>query len=424
MESETRTACGRKSRRTTNLSPDQILRKRATDRVNQRAYRAKNKVQIRCLEDRIAELTYRLNKAKTELARREDIIQQLGGSVGECDPVSPDSTWGTAGHNLEETPLHTSPKDGDPAPDPGPEAATSGGGDIFHGLETFLDTIALDFGTGFTPNYLLGTAQELLSFDREAPEAVNDLGRGGSQRAAICPENDTPGPSLSTTVPSGSAEDLPVWQRSLPHIPPTSRLDEIIVNSSLKRERFTQTARQVTEFTWPRFPSIASLLNRSSESDGEPRPLSDELAALVERTSFRFLVERIALMYKLSHLLRWIVCRTKETYDAMPTYLQPTQLQLTTPHPAWVDVLTWPEARDAIIREMDWDQFDLFFELTGQTVSVGWPFPDSGAFVESPDGQLVMPHPLFEEHIRKLENWTCGKAVVEAFPFMKVHCRD
>lgn len=50
---------------------------------------------------------------------------------------------------------------------------------------------------------------------------------------------------------------------------------------------------------------------------------------------------KIAAMYNICLYLRWLITPTKRNYEAMPDYLRPIELQLTTPHPAWIDVMVW-----------------------------------------------------------------------------------
>lgn len=38
---------------------------------------------------------------------------------------------------------------------------------------------------------------------------------------------------------------------------------------------------------------------------------------------------------------QWIITPTKQNYEAMPEYLRPLEVQLTIPHPAWIDVIVW-----------------------------------------------------------------------------------
>jgi hypothetical protein len=38
---------------------------------------------------------------------------------------------------------------------------------------------------------------------------------------------------------------------------------------------------------------------------------------------------------------QWIITRSEEDYYAMPHWLRPTEAQITTAHPLWVDIIPW-----------------------------------------------------------------------------------
>lgn len=108
----------------------------------------------------------------------------------------------------------------------------------------------------------------------------------------------------------------------------------------------------------------------------------------------------------------------------MPDFMKPTVLHRTVPHPAWIDILSFPGARDELIRQGNWDVYETFKSLTGASISVTWPYPDSGAFMESVDGKSMRLNPLFEAHIRSLGNWRLGNEVSEGFPFTKPYVKQ
>lgn len=81
-----------------------------------------------------------------------------------------------------------------------------------------------------------------------------------------------------------------------------------------------------------------------------------------------------------------------------------------------------PEMRDLIITKVDWTKFEKYRNLSAKSLSVNWKYTDSGAFLESPDGQNLVLNPLFESHIRKRENWSIGPEVGEEFPVLAGFC--
>lgn len=375
-------------RRVSNLTVEQIEKKRAIDRDNQRHHRAKNKAYCRQLEQKLGELTSRLREL-------EDILAQHK----HCDARQPNPATTT-----------TLPAVCDVSILPQASMAFESG----YGVENDLDSLPLDFGAGMIVNSL-NSAQEFSFLDLNLS---NPVGGMGATAQTMLPDFSTSSATLTRpgTAIGACGSTLPDWSRMPLHIPPTCKLDEVL--QSITAACRSRTLHQ-GELAEPVFPNIHSLLNRPHNDvrNHSVQRFSDAVAAQVWRSSVESLPERIGFMYNLSHLLRWLICRSKETYDKMPKFLRPTELQRTVPHAAWVDTIVWPEARDAIIRNMDWARFEEFRVLAGLSLTVQWPYDNSTAFIEAPDKQTMLLHPIFEAHIRKAENWKLGKEVKEAFPF-------
>jgi len=51
--------------------------------------------------------------------------------------------------------------------------------------------------------------------------------------------------------------------------------------------------------------------------------------------------EKLGLMLLFGRFTRWRILQSLETYDAMPECMKPTVLQLTSPHPVWIDFIPW-----------------------------------------------------------------------------------
>src|SRR4051794_18447484 len=57
-----------------------------------------------------------------------------------------------------------------------------------------------------------------------------------------------------------------------------------------------------------------------------------------------------------------------------------------------------------------------------ETVSVNWPFDPKTTVIEQPSGEYVI-NPVFERHIRELENWSLGSKFANIFPELAPHIR-
>lgn len=402
------------SRRVSNLTVEQVEKKRAIDRENQRHCRAKNKAYVRTLEAKIEDLTRRLEESEAQLRqfqrRESSSVQSATNNRTVClDSIQ----WN---QEAEEV--------------PGPPGNQS----LPHSLnmEKRLDALPLDLGIGITVN-AFNPAEDFSLIDF----ALSDMaGTGFSWDLIPNFDPDTGGiqfgnPVLDSALlsigelPGSQNDQLPEWKMLPLNIAPTTALDEFILNTTATwRARASQAGHQHAELNEPAFPSIASLLNHSGRIDQNVSsdnhcPLSTVVAAHVFRSPVHPLPERVAFLYHLCHHIRWLVCGTKESYESIPPAMKPTQLQRTVPHPAWIDTVSWPAVRDELIRRVDvWTRFMDFRRVTGQSLSVNWPYTDSGAFLESADRKLLTLNPIFEAHIRKPENWTVSKEAADEFAFL------
>ena len=62
-------------------------------------------------------------------------------------------------------------------------------------------------------------------------------------------------------------------------------------------------------------------------------------------------------------------------------------------------------------------QAPLLDEITG--AQVGAAYEGTDALLQMPDGDELILNPVFERHMRRLENWTLGDAFHDAFPQLK-----
>ncbi|KAG9254865.1 uncharacterized protein F5Z01DRAFT_99330 [Emericellopsis atlantica] len=359
-------------RRVSNMTPAQVARKRAIDRDNQRHLRAKRKAHTRHLEEQITSLQQKLAEAEARIAvlERDTPRQPLPG--------------------LDMTSLASM-------------------------------TMPLELGPGIT----LDMTQQGGLFDLLDMNLDTDLHVHTDLDVNLPPATD--------------------WAVPIRHTPPTNRLDRFITGT-VEAWRGRLSSRQSAELSAAsQFPNVSALLEHPpgarlrappvSDSDSDSmsgisgQPLSSAASAHIHGSPLQPLVERLGMLYCLSHLVRWLVCLSRETYDRMPAFMRPTSLQRAVPHPAWVDLVLFPAARDDIIRLRDWspDRFEAYRAATARSLSANWPYADSGAVVESEsgdhDGQRAALNPIFEAHVRNLDNWTVSPEVAAAFPYMAPYVR-
>lgn len=407
------------TRRVSNMTSSQVEHKRAIDRANQQICQRRKRAKMQWLEGEVIRLTGQLEAAHERIRALE---------AGAAAAVVPVSVYQSVPVPVTmDVPLHApiviEPAALDAAGLDIPPLDASASPTALASTTASSTTIATTNSTAPTPDDARNDYDSIWTVHlRELLDPANNEDYGELGNIVFeypMPPPDTPSPQYG----EGGEITLPDWQVVPLHLPPETDLDRFIIEMTNSGRRLQQQTG-AAELSQAQFPSISSLINPNLGDDGT-RPLTFALAAHVVRNStVKSITTRIALMYLLSHLLRWLVCRNRQTYEKLPDFLKPTHLQRTVPHPAWVDAITWPAARDNIIRSEAWKKitFDEFRRVTGACMSVKWPYTDSGAFSDLGDGQNLVLSPMFEDHIRRAANWTLSKSTASRFPFMKEFC--
>lgn len=128
---------------------------------------------------------------------------------------------------------------------------------------------------------------------------------------------------------------IPQWERRPLHVAPSCRLDTVLLGIIE-----TSRERQPPEVTSSSFPSVASLLN--PKTGDTQQPISNAVGQHGKLTMLVASVpEKLACLYYMCLLLRWLIAPTKRNFEAMPAFLRPVEAQLTVPHPIWIDTIVW-----------------------------------------------------------------------------------
>ncbi|KAH7154246.1 hypothetical protein DER46DRAFT_561271 [Fusarium sp. MPI-SDFR-AT-0072] len=73
----------------------------------------------------------------------------------------------------------------------------------------------------------------------------------------------------------------------------------------------------------------------------------------------------------------------------LPTRLEPTQIQMSSPHPCWIDIFPFPELRDNLIRkQLIYDHIKFLEDLVGDIVYILPPAVPSSRCVTPPPSKL------------------------------------
>lgn len=216
---------------------------------------------------------------------------------------------------------------------------------------------------------------------------------------------------------------VPRYSAPLSRTPPTCPLDQLLLDFIRERRERTAEGRPAHEVLGPRYPSVYSLLNPAHSAYSHPlsRVFTDILAKFPDISG---LPERVSVLYIVFLIVRWQVLPNKENYERLPPWMRPSKLQLTKPHAAWIDHLPFPGMRDTIIRNYTPEEyhFDHFFVPYTTTLRLSWPYEETDTLLRSPDSDELVINPVFERHLRNLDNWKLGESFARSFPALVDTC--
>ncbi|TKA75365.1 hypothetical protein B0A49_03336 [Cryomyces minteri] len=263
------------------------------------------------------------------------------------------------------------------------------------------------------------------------------------QAQMIAPRASTPGSLVSTSTQPPyyrtTSGQHPPPQAPLPCDPrlspgplysflprtvdPTCPLDSLLLDFLAERRQRAADGVTTSSLVGPAYPSISSLLNpdRSVYSHPLSKVFTDILSKFPDLSD---LPEQVAVLYVMFLFMRWNVAPTAENYDRLPPWMKPSERQLTWPHPAWIDHLPWPSMRDKVSEAHSQYPFDSFFVPYTTTLSLNWPYEPTDCLLTTAVSKDVVGegeeelsiNPVFERHLRNLENWSLGTAFRRAHP--------
>ena len=197
---------------------------------------------------------------------------------------------------------------------------------------------------------------------------------------------------------------------------PTCPLDVILLDFLRARQREAAEGAPGPRLVGPAYPSVSSLLN--PEKSVYSHPLSKVFTDVLSKfPDISELPEKVAVLYIMFLIMRWSIFPTKENYERLPEWVVPRTTQLFQPHPAWMDYLPWPKMREKMIANPEHYPFQEWFIPYTTTLSLNWPYePTDTLLAASGNAEELMINPVFERHLRNLENWSLGDAFARAHP--------
>lgn len=199
--------------------------------------------------------------------------------------------------------------------------------------------------------------------------------------------------------------------------PPTCTLDDIILKFLAERELRAREGVPLFELAGPTDPDFSGLLRpeRIAHTHPLPRLVTDILSKF---PGFSKLPERVAALYITHCVLRWQVAPTQESYDHLPEWVRPIPLQYSSPHPCWTNYVPWPDVRNELVRHQHSYPFDNWFIPFTTSLSLNWPYDDNDTILSQPGSDEWLINPVFEQHVRNLDNWSLGPAFARTHPVL------
>ncbi|KAG4444282.1 hypothetical protein IFR05_000257 [Cadophora sp. M221] len=454
-----RRTTGSSSRGVANLTPDQLAKKRANDREAQRAIRERTKNQIENLELKIRELTSQqpyqelqhvIRQKEQVEAENVEIKKRLNSVLLLIQPM-------VGQHAQDGPPMYNSPAQHYVPNRPGsssnfnsttPNSAASpvvgaGGGPAWpapnapmgHGLGNYSQMLNAQAQLSkqkhdMAHNLDMGPERLGLDFLLDGTQRINKIpnGTNGTHESAfqqISRGQDASSPVHHRSNSMGSHSGYPpvTGQEMTGHTapirngPPTCPLDNILLDFLQERQQQAAEGVATPKLVGPAYPSVSSLLNPSKAAASHPlsKVFTDILGTFPDLST---LPEKVAVLYVMFLIMRWQISPTQENYDRLPEWVTPRPSQLFTPHPAWIDHLPFPKMRDRLVRDYNPRDylFDNFFIPFTTTLSLNWPYEPTDTLLSSVEGEDLVINPVFERHLRLLDNWSLGPAFAKAFP--------
>jgi hypothetical protein len=283
--------------------------------------------------------------------------------------------------------------------------------DMAHNLDMGPERLGLDFlldgkqRINKIPNGINGSQE---------PSSFQQMLKGSDKGS---PEHQRTNSIGSHASYNGGALEMTGHAAPIRNGPPTCPLDSLLLDFLHERQQQAADGVATPKLVGPAYPSVSSLLNPARSLNSHPlsKVFTDILGTFPDLST---LPEKVAVLYIMFLIMRWQISPTQENYDRLPDWVAPRASQLFTPHPAWIDHLPWPKMRDRLVRDYNPRDylFDNFFVPFTATLSVNWPYEPTDTLLSSPENDDLMINPVFERHLRRLENWSLGPAFAKTFP--------
>ncbi|EME44848.1 hypothetical protein DOTSEDRAFT_87360 [Dothistroma septosporum NZE10] len=448
------------SRGVANLTPDQLAKKRANDREAQRAIRERTRNTIESLERRIREL-----ESQQPYQELQRVVQERDRALSECEELRKrlGSIAGIVGGSQRPDLNELAALTAQQSPLPPVETnqhnqkayATPGQGQppVEQQQQQQQHHIHPELRSPQSPNTQTSPPSRTASTDPayQAGEATvrrwspsldhapnfsatngvqHDQRPSSSSHLQQTPNGDRHGlrfllepsnsdPSGTQPYHSSTPPDQPIYARLTNVGSPSGPLDYLLIDFHRSRTKMLREGSSKFDAIGPDYPAFAVLLDSNSPEQEHQHPVSALLVDMLSKfPDVAELPEKVAVLYMMFLLLRWLICPCAECYERLPQMMRPVQEQYERTHACWSDYLPWPHMRKTICTSERPVNFDDWFVPYTKTLSLNWHLPNDCILI--PAGEEERPslkiNPAFEHHLRNLENWSLGSEFQRQYP--------
>ena len=234
----------------------------------------------------------------------------------------------------------------------------------------------------------------------------------------------SPSSLVPPTYPLSSAPDKPIYARLPSNTGSSCPLDSLLLDFLKDCQKQISNGVPTTDVIGPAYPSFVDLRDSSPAANNSTHPVSALLTDILSKfPDIREIPEKVAVHYVMFLIMRWMICPCDPCYERLPEWVRPRKEQLEIPHPLWNDYVPWPIIRLRLITSVEVKFEDFFIPFTSK-MCVNWPYPSDQVLIPAPtanDSSAVQMNPVFETHLRDLQNWSVGTVFRTTFPALVDH---
>lgn len=189
----------------------------------------------------------------------------------------------------------------------------------------------------------------------------------------------------NSSTPLNARTNVPAYTRLPKNCDPTSPLDALLKDFVNSRRSLLASGAPMSEVLGPDYPCFAILADPNSEERKHCHPISTVLVDIISTfPDISGLAERVATLYFMFLLLRWLICPEPKHFDRLPEWLHPVAEQVQPDgesgggggHAVWIDHVPWYVP----------DTIDSFFGSEADDAMVNFDLLDSSSFSSDSTG--------------------------------------